>query len=291
MAMKLSFNTWPYASFPIWVPAYPLEDTIERIAKIGYEGIEIGAGSPHAYPPCLTKERRKHIRKVLDDNGIVLSSMLPALSGGPGHNLASPIPEERRHTIDHYKDLVELSAEWGGKILLYIPGWVVFGTTFKQAWDWSIAALGEIADKAAEFDVTLVIEPVSFDSNLVDKCDEAIEMMEEVNKPNVKLMFDTFHVLYRKEVSSDYIYRMGKDLRHMHISDNNRLPPGQGRGDFVSVINALKDIDFDGYLTMELGFDRRDIEPDYVARQSYEYLKPLVDEANRKPAPKRKVSS
>jgi fructoselysine 3-epimerase len=291
MAMKLSFNTWPYASFPIWVPAYPLEETIQRIAKIGYEGIEIGAGSPHAYPPCLTKERRKHIRKVLDDNGIVLSSMLPALSGGPGHNLASPIPEERRHTIDHYKDLVELSAEWGGKILLYIPGWVVFGTTFRQAWDWSIAALSEIADKAAEFDITLVIEPVSFDTNLVDKCDEAIEMMEEVNKPNVKLMFDTFHVLYRKEVSSDYIYRMGKDLRHMHISDNNRLPPGQGRGDFVSVINALKDIDFDGYLTMELGFDRRDIEPDLVARQSYEYLKPLVDEANRKPAPERKVCS
>jgi fructoselysine 3-epimerase len=291
MSMKLSFNTWPYASFPVWVPAYTLEDTIERIAKIGYEGIEIGAGSPHAYPPCLTKERRKHIRKVLDDNGIALSSMLPALSGGPGHNLTSPIPEERRHTIDHYKDLVELTAEWGGKIVLYIPGWIIFGTTFKQAWEWSTAALSEIADKAAKFDVTLVIEPVSFDTNFVDKGEEAIEMMEEVNKPNVKLMFDTFHTLYRKEPSSDYIYRMGKNLRHMHISDNNRLPPGQGRGDFISVINALKDIDFDGYLTMELGFDRRDIEPDFVARQSYEYLKPLVDEANRKSASKGKVGS
>jgi fructoselysine 3-epimerase len=291
MSMKLSFNTWPYASFPVWVPAYTLEDTIERIAKIGYEGIEIGAGSPHAYPPCLTKERRKHIRKVLDDNGIALSSMLPALSGGPGHNLTSPIPEERRHTIDHYKDLVELTAEWGGKIVLYIPGWIIFGTTFKQAWEWSTAALSEIADKAAKFDITLVIEPVSFDTNFVDKGEEAIEMMEEVNKPNVKLMFDTFHTLYRKEPSSDYIYRMGKNLRHMHISDNNRLPPGQGRGDFISVINALKDIDFDGYLTMELGFDRRDIEPDFVARQSYEYLKPLVDEANRKPASKGKVRS
>jgi fructoselysine 3-epimerase len=291
MSMKLSFNTWPYASFPVWVPAYTLEDTIERIAKIGYEGIEIGAGSPHAYPPCLTKERRKHIRKVLDDNGIALSSMLPALSGGPGHNLTSPILEERRHTIDHYKDLVELTAEWGGKIVLYIPGWIIFGTTFKQAWEWSTAALSEIADKAAKFDVTLVIEPVSFDTNFVDKGEEAIEMMEEVNKPNVKLMFDTFHTLYRKEPSSDYIYRMGKNLRHIHISDNNRLPPGQGRGDFISVINALKDIDFDGYLTMELGFDRRDIEPDFVARQSYEYLKPLVDEANRKSASKGKVGS
>jgi fructoselysine 3-epimerase len=291
MAMKLSFNTWPYASFPVWVPAYTIEDTIKRIAKIGYEGIEIGAGSPHAYPPCLTKERRKHIRKVLDDNGIALSSMLPALSGGPGHNLVSPIPEERRHTIDHYKDLVELSAEWGGKILLYIPGWIVFGTTYEQAWEWSTAALSDIAEKAEKFDITLVIEPVSFDTNFVDKGEEAIEMMEEVNKPNVKLMFDTFHTLYRKEPSSDYIYRMGKNLRHMHISDNNRLPPGQGRGDFISVINALKDIDFDGYLTMELGFDRRDIEPDFVARQSYEYLKPLVDEANRKSASKGKVGS
>ena len=86
----------------------------------------------------------------------------------------------------------------------------MFGTTFRQAWDWSIAALGEIADKAAEFDVTLVIEPVSFDSNLVDKCHEAIEMMEEVNKPNVKLMFDTFHVLYRKRCHRTTFTAWGK---------------------------------------------------------------------------------
>ena len=45
-------------------------------------------------------------------------------------------------------------------------------------------------------------------------------------------------------------------------------------------------MNFDGYLAMELGFERRDIEPDFVARQSYEFLKPLVDEANRKPASK-----
>ena len=39
--MKLSFNTWVYSSFPVWVPAYPLEETIKRIARIGYDGIEI----------------------------------------------------------------------------------------------------------------------------------------------------------------------------------------------------------------------------------------------------------
>ena len=51
-------------------------------------------------------------------------------------------------------------------------------------------------------------------------------------------------------------------------------------GDFHSVIDALKDIGYDGYLAMELGFDRRDIEPDTVAKQAFDYLKPLVDAAN-----------
>ena len=280
MPMKISFNTWPYSSFPVWLPAYTLEETIKRIKKIGYDGIEIGAASPHCYPPTLSAQRRKDIGKMLKDYDLELSSMLPALSGGPGHNVASPIPEERRFTIEHYKELAQLLADWGGKTLLYIPGWVVFGTTHRQAWQWSIDALREIARHAAGLGVTLVIEPTSFDSNLVDRCDDAIMLMEDAGEPNVKLMFDTFHVLYRREVSSDYVYKMGKNLAHVHISDERRLPPGQARGDFYSVIDALKDIGYEGYLAMELGFDRRDIEPDTVARQALEYLRPLVEAAN-----------
>jgi protein FrlC len=275
--MKLSFNTWPYSSFPVWLPAYPLEEAIRRLARIGYDAVEIGAASPHAYPPTLSAERRARIRDVLQENKIVVSSMLPALSGGPGHNVASPIAEERRHTIDHYKDLAELCQDWGATTLLYIPGWVVFGTTRREAWGWSVAALREIAEDAGARGVTLVIEPTSFDSNLVDTADHAVEMMEEVGLSNVKLMFDTFHVLYRREVITDYVYRMGADLAHMHLSEERRLAPGQGRADFPALIDALEDVGFDGYLTMEIGFDRRDIEPDKVARDAFEYTKGLLE--------------
>ena len=89
----------------------------------------------------------------------------------------------------------------------------VYGTPLRQAWQWSVEALREIAKFAAPYGVTLVIEPTSFDSNIVDRCDDAIMLMEEVAEPNVKLMFDTFHVLYRREVCTDYVYRMGKNLR------------------------------------------------------------------------------
>lgn len=274
--MKLSFNTWVYSSFPVWVPAYPLEETIRRIARIGYDGIEIGAAAPHAYPEYLSKERRQEIRKTLEDNNLALSSMLPAPGGGPGFNVASPLSEERRNAIEQYKKVGELCSELGGSTLLYVAGWQIYGTTRQQAWEWSRQALGEIAQTVEGYGVTIAVEPTPVDSNLVEDCDDAIRIMREVDRPNVKLMFDTIHVMYRNEVPTDYVYRMANDLHHVHLSDEDRLPPGAGRGDFVALVEALKEVGFDGYLTMEIGFNRRDVEPDQVARQAYEYMQPLV---------------
>lgn len=274
--MKLSFNTWVYSSFPVWVPAYPLEETIKRIARIGYDGIEIGAAAPHAYPDYLDKGRRQEIKKTLEDNNLELSSMLPAPGGGPGNNVASPLPEERRTAIEQYKKVGELCSELGGSTLLYVAGWQIYGTTREQAWEWSRDALSEIAETVEGYGITLAVEPTPVDSNLIEDCDDAITLMRQVDRPNVKLMFDTIHAMYRNEVPTDYVYRMADDLHHVHLSDDDRLPPGAGRGDFVSLVEALKEIGYEGYLAMEIGFNRRDVEPDSVARQAYEYVKPLV---------------
>lgn len=276
--MKLSYNTWAYSSFFVWVPAYTLDDTIARIAKIGYDGIEIGAAAPHAYPPHLSADRRAQIKDLLQQHDLKLSSMLPAPSGGPGNNPASPYIEERRATVEHYKELAEMVALWGGKTLIYLPGWTIFGTSRRQAWAWSREVLTEVADAIAHTGVTLVIEPTTHDTNLCVSADDAIELMQDVNRPNVKLMFDTFHVLWNHEVMTDYAYKMGADLKHIHMSDNDRLPPGRGVGDWPALIDALLDIEFDGYLTMETGFHRRGIEPDEDARVSLEFLRPLVAE-------------
>lgn len=69
---------------------------------------------------------------------------------------------------------------------------------------------------------------------------------------------------------------MGEDLHHVHLSYMDRLPPGADQGDFVSLVEALKEIGYEGYLVMEIGFNRGDVEPDQLARQAYEYVRPLV---------------
>ena len=274
--MKLSFNTWVYSSFPVWVPSYPLDETIKRIARIGYDGVEIGAASPHAYPDYVGKNRRREIRSMLESSGIALSSMLPAPGGGPGFNAASPLPEERANTIDQYIKVAQLCSDLGGSRILYVAGWQVFGTATEQAWDWSRDALTVIAKAAADMGVTVVVEPTSADSNLVESCGGALRMMRECGRQNVKVMFDTYHALYRNEVPTDYVYQMGKDLDHVHLADVGRAAPGDGRVDYRALVASLMDVGFDGYLTMEIGFDRRAVEPDMIARRAFEYMKPLV---------------
>jgi protein FrlC len=277
--MKLAFNTWVYSSFPIWVPAYPLDEVIQRLARIGYDGIEIGAAAPHAYPAYVGPERRKEIRSLLEANGIEVSAMLPAPGGGPGFNVASPSQEERRAAIEQYKEVAQLCADLGGNTLLYVAGWVIYGTEWKQAFDWSREALVEIGRAAADLGMTVAVEQNPADGNLIESLDDGVELMRSVDAPNVKLMFDTIHAMYRNEVPTDYVYRMGNDLRYVHLSDIDRLPPGQGRGDFVGLVQALTDIGYDGYLSMEIGFNYRNAQPDKFAREAYEYMKPLVEAA------------
>lgn len=270
---KYAFNTWAYSSFPVWVPSYTLEDTIKRIARAGYEGIEIGCAAPHAWPAYLNAQRRKDLRALMADQNLPAVSLLPAPGGGPGNNAASPMIEERTATIAHYKEVVDLAHDLGATKVIYIAGWRVFGTPFQQAWDWTLAALKDIGRYAAAKGVTICIENTAADSNLIDTVGQALLLRDEVGLNNVQLMFDTYHALYRNEVSSDQVYEIGAHLAHAHFADTNRLPPGEGVVDWVGVLQALKDINFTGYCTMEIGFNMRGVEPDRYARSAITYLK------------------
>ena len=139
--------------------------------------------------------------------------------------------------------------------------------------DWCRHALVEIAKHAANKGVTICVEPTSADSNLIETIGQAMKLREDSGLANVKVMFDTYHALYRNEVSSDYVYEMAAHLAHVHFAGLDRKPPGEGVVDWVGVMQALKDIDFKGYLTMEIGFASRRVEPDRYARSAIGYLK------------------
>jgi fructoselysine 3-epimerase len=186
-----------------------------------------------------------------------------------------------QHQLQVVRDVGDLTAELGGDRVLYIAGWQIFGVSRRDAWRWSLEALTEIAGHAEGRGITICVEPTSADSNLVDTVDHALELMEECGKPNVKVMFDTFHALYRNEDPSDHVHRMGAHLDHIHMSDHDRLAPGAGGMDFRPVMEALLETGFGGYVTMEIGFTGRSVHPDSIARSALSHLKSVEAEIRR----------
>ena len=137
--MKLSFNTGSIQVFRSGSRPTRWRRRSGGCA-IGYDGIEIGAAAPHAYPAYMSPERRREIRTVLDDNNIVVSAMLPAPGGGPGFNVASPIARGAAGRSRAVQGVAQLCADLGGDTLLYVAGWVIYGTEWKQAFAWSRGA-------------------------------------------------------------------------------------------------------------------------------------------------------
>jgi protein FrlC len=276
--MRYSFNTWCYGSFPTWLPSYPIEVVADRLASIGYDGIEIGCAAPHAWPAYLSTGQRELLRRHIEGKGLVVSSVLPAPGGGPGCNVASCVAEERAWAVDHYKAVIDLGADLGAALVLYVGGWRVFGTSQVEAQKWSREALFEVAAHASERGLRVAVEPTPADSNVVETADDALELMGSVGLDNVGVMLDTFHILYRNEVMSDYAWRMGANLLHTHWADYGRMAPGDGGANFGPLADALKDLNYSGFVCMEIGFNRRDLDPDVLARRSLAHVKKLFGE-------------
>lgn len=273
--MKYAFNTWCYGSFPTWLPSYPLEVVADRLARIGYDAIEIGCAAPHAWPAYLDPDKRRRLRRHIESTGLTVSSVLPAPGGGPGCNPASCLSEERSWAIEHYKEVCDLGADLGAEIVLYIGGWRVFGTAREEALKWSAQALAAIAEHAEQRGLRVAVEPTPADSNLIETADDAVELAQDVGLSNIGVMLDTFHILYRNEVMADYVYRMSELLIHTHFADHGRAAPGDGGAEFGPVASALKDVGYEGYIAMEIGFNRRDIDPDVLADRSLRHMKAL----------------
>jgi len=240
---------------------------------MGYDAIELGCTAPHAWPEFLDTQQRSTIRKLAKKNHINFSTLLPVTGPGPGNNPASGNEKERRWITRHLLDICDFAHELECKKILYVAGFFIHGDSKDEAWNYSLECLQTVARYAQGKGISMIIEPTSADSNLVESIDDALLMKRQSGLSNVEVMFDTFHAFYRSEQPVEHIYRLGTELSHLHISDYDRMGPGAGGFDFSGVMQALKDTGFDGYITLEAGFTERRLQPFDIARRSIEYLK------------------
>jgi len=275
--MELCFHTIAFSSFPIWTNAHLLEKAIRIIAEVGYEGVEILAERPHAYPSDLGQSDRQALKRMLKRNGLKVWAICPLMVFG--RNPGSPIFQEREDSRKYLCECIQLANDLECPTTIFPPGWSVVGADPKECYKHSCETLAQTAMIAEKLGVQLAIEAISRPAcNLVHLASKAVAMIDAVKSPAVKFMMDTYHVWAENENIAEVIKIYGKDLVHVHLEDisstrKERLIPGKGIADIYNTLRLLRNNNYDGPVSIELWGPT----PREIAKDSCIFMRSLPD--------------
>jgi D-psicose/D-tagatose/L-ribulose 3-epimerase len=223
-----------------------LMPVLENLKKIGFDGVEVPIFD-------LDRAKWKLWSKRLDDLGLERTANTVI---APEHNPLSDDPAIREAAYEHLKAVIDCCATVGSTILCG-PHQVALGVfTGKGAtddeWKRSVEHLRRAAEHAAGAGVVLAEEVVNrFELYHLNTLDQGIRLVDDVGHANCRLHLDTFHAHIEEKNTADAVRRAGSRIAHVHISENDRGVPGTGSVAWDATFDALRDVGYDGWLTVE----------------------------------------
>lgn len=278
--MRLAFSTNAFMKFSF-------DEAAERIAAIGYEGLELMADVPHAWPAGLLEGPKRAILAAMEKRGLAFSNVNAFMMNAIDDHrqpywypsFIEPDAAYRRVRIDHTKRALSLCAELGAPHITTEPGGPLApGQSRDQAMDLFVEVLKPLAEHADKVGVGLLIEPEP--GLLIETTNEYLEVADRVNAPSIGLNFDVGHAFCMSEDLPVQIAKMAPYTKHYHLEDiastrvHHHLVPGRGAIDFVEVIESIRATGYDGWLTVEL-YPNVD-DPDLAALTARSVLLPMI---------------
>ena len=259
---------------------------LARIREWGFDGVELFL-SPDE-PADISA-----VGRTLDAMGLerTTCSVLPREC-----HLVSDQPEVRARGVEFLGRCVERTAQLGASLMcgpLYAGLGVMTGRRrTEQEWQWAIEGLRPAAARARELGVTLCVEPLNrFETYFLNTLEDASRLVRDIGAPNVRIHFDTFHANIEERQPAAAIREIASDLGHVHISENDRGVPGSGHVDWRGILSVLKEVGYDGWLTIESFAEPepelasaasiwRDLAPsgDVLASQGLSFIKNMTKE-------------
>jgi sugar phosphate isomerase/epimerase len=244
-------------------------DNVAHIASLGYDGVELAVRDPNLLDVA-------QVNKIIGWHGL----RVPAIGTGQaygeeGLSFTDPDKKVRARAIERIFDQIELASCFGAQVIVgLIRGRVQAGVERDQAMEWLVSALRQCAARAEKKGVKLTLEPVNrYETDLIVRADEGLALIEQVGSQALGLLLDTFHMNIEEPSIEESIAAAGKHISHFHVADSNRWYPGAGHVNFASVVDTLRSIGYEGYLSAEI-LPLPDV--DTCARKTIEHLRPIV---------------
>lgn len=270
-----------------------IEEAIESIAKIGYDGMQIMTTRPHAYPSDLDGRARKKLKKILESNNLEVAGLDSVHLGELAHMVKETAtrtwPPEgeplwtsgslalRYARINYTKQCIDLANELGTNYCLVSSGRPMVHPAL--AWEYLIDGLKECTEYAAKKEVYIGLE---LHNDLVAGTpEEAMRAIEEVSSPWLGVNFDVGHMHIAKIPIRESVRKLGKLIKGVHIDDMEwnkhfHLVPGQGEVDLKVFTESLLEIGYEGYICVEVYTEP--YRPQEAIKQSLDYVTKLLEE-------------
>ena len=252
------------------------EPTLECAARLGYDGLEVAPFTLADHAAKITAQQRRDYRNSARKAGVEIIGIHWLLIKPAGLYVTTPDDQLRTLTANYFVDLVRLCADLGGKVMVIgspkqrnlLPG-----VTRERAMGYAEEVYGHALPEAERHGVTLAIEPLApSETDFIRTAADGIELIERINHPNFRLHLDVKAMSGSEtEPLPDVIKSSAKHLVHYHANDPNLLGPGMGEVDHRPLVAALKEINYDGYLSVEV-FDYSP-GPEVIGKKSIHYLR------------------
>jgi sugar phosphate isomerase/epimerase len=261
---------------------YSLVETIAIIAGLGYDGIEIMADTPHAYPPQMTAKDVRLIGDALARHRLQVSNinafMLWAVGDTWHPSWIEADKAQRAVRIEHTRNCIRLAAELGAATISTEPGGPLNGMAPGAALELFRQGLAQIEADAARCGVKVLIEPEP--DLLIETSGQFLHFFQQLDPAVFGLNFDIGHFYCAGEDPAELVARLQGYTGHYHLEDiapsrkHHHLMPGTGAIDLKAVLREIAMSGYDGFVTVELyPYEDRPVE---VAGSSLDYLRQIM---------------
>jgi sugar phosphate isomerase/epimerase len=253
---------------------WKLDDALAFAAKLGYDGVEIAPFTLANSVTDIPAAERKRIREAAARNKIEIAGIHWVLVKPEGLYMNHPDRSLRERTGKYFCDLVDFCADLGGRIMVVgSPKQrnVIPGVSPEQAWEWAAATFRPAVKQAELREVTICFEPLApVETNFINTAADALRFVKEVPSPRFKIILDVKAMCSESKPIPQIIRESWPHFAHFHANDSNLKGPGFGNVDFKPIAAALREVGYQGYVSVEVfNFEEG---PEAIAQRSLEYL-------------------
>jgi 2-dehydrotetronate isomerase len=224
----------------------PMPDRFEAAAQAGFKGVEVAF--PYEYPAA-------DIARRLADNGLALVQVLAPFDWDGGERGIAALPGKQQAFRSSMQSAVEYALQVGKPMIHVMPGNIGADLDRYQCMDIFLENLAWAADMAAPEDITLILEPccaARFPDFLYHRLDEGIGVVKTLERSNVRLCFDTFHIQMEEGALTQKLQEAFPYLGHIQIGNvPGRHEPGTGEIHFPYLFAQIEKLGWDRWIGCE----------------------------------------